>query len=169
MATANTIAQVLAFLNPTTITDPYSWVVNLVHDIFGSAPRVIAEVSVPLTAAATTPLFTVPAGYRYEHDDVALVGVTAQSGGTSTTLKINDGTSQLLNGSTGHVFISGTATSLLAAGAKLISQNLYPPATMSVAPVQNFAAGTVINAVTSGTVVTAGAVKVQLIGKLVRV
>lgn len=169
MATANTIAQVLAFLNPTTITDPYSWVVNLVHDIFGSSPRVVAEVAVPLTAAATTPLFTVPAGYRYEHDDVAIIGVTAQSGGTSTVLKINDGTSQLLNGSSGHTFVSATAATLLAAGAKLIGQALYPPAAMNAAATQNFAAGTTINAVTSGTVVTSGAVSVQLIGKLVRV
>lgn len=130
--------------------------------------HVLSETSVDLTAAATTPMFTVPSGYVLEVADVEIQGVTAMSGGTATTLKVNDGTVNLLGQSTGAVFTAGTATTLLAADVIISGNALYAPATPSVATKKRFAAGAVINAVTSGTVLTAGAVKLRLIGRLYR-
>lgn len=133
-----------------------------------NVPRLLSKTNVLLTAVAQTNLYTVPTGATARINEVILEGVTAQSGGTSSKLLIGTtGASyvELLNGATGHTFISGTATSLLAAGARFSSNSIYP-ASMSLSPVMDFAAASVIKADVSGTVVTAGAVSVELWGNL---
>lgn len=134
------------------------------------ASRLLSRTTVLLTAVADTTLFTVPTAKTLKVDKVVIEGNTVQSGGTSSKLLI--GTSgasfaELLNGSTGHTFISGTATSLLAVGSSFRVQDRYPLATASVADITSFTAASIIKADVSGTVVTAGAVWVELWGRLI--
>lgn len=134
------------------------------------ASRLISRTLVLLTAVADTVLFTVPTAKTLKVEKVVLEGNTVQSGGTSSKLLI--GTSgasfaELLNGSTGHTFISGTATSLLAVGSSFRVQDRYALASASVADITSFAAAAVLQADVSGTVVTAGKVWVELWGRLI--
>ncbi len=137
-----------------------------------AAPRIIrgfGQVGVLLTATGATTLFTVPTGRQYNATNVIIYGVTAMSGGTSSTLKVGTSTAsyvELLNNSTGIVFTAATATSLLATGSYIDTNSFKVPANASVANVSVFAAGTVIGASVSGTVLTAGKVNVELLGYL---
>jgi hypothetical protein len=133
-------------------------------------PRMLSRTLVLLTAVAQTTLYTVPASTNAHIEAVVLEGDTAQSGGTSSKLLIGTTANsyvELLNGATGHTFISGTATSLLAAGARVnATYGLPGQTTMSLANSPRFVAGDVIKADVSGTVVTAGKVWVELWGNL---
>lgn len=130
----------------------------------------LCRVSVPLTAAAQTTLYTVPTGYTLVVDDVVIEGQTTISGGTSSKLLIGttaNSYNELLKGTTGHTFTSGTATTLLAVGARIRGETLAAPANASTANAKRVAAASVIKADVSGTVVTAGAVYVEIWGHLV--
>lgn len=130
----------------------------------------LSRTLVLLTATGQTDLYTVPTGYTLVVDDIVLEGETAQSGGTSSKLLVGttaNSYNELFNGTTGHTFISGTATSLLAAGSRIKGEVIAQPATMSVANKKRVAAGSVIKADVSGTVVTAGKVYVEIHGYLV--
>lgn len=133
-------------------------------------PRMLCRTLVSLTAAANTNLILVPTGRTLKVSDVWLEGQTAQSGGTSSKLLI--GTSgnsynELLNGSTGHTFVAATGSTLISVGQRMRPTDLYPPASMSVVQTGSFAAGSQIAANVSGTVLTAGAVYVELYGFLI--
>lgn len=133
-------------------------------------PRLLSRTLVLLTAAAQTTLYTVPTGANAFVNEVVLEGDTAQSGGTSSKLLVGttgNSYAELLNGTTGHTFTSGTATSLLAVGARVSGTNGLPgQTTMSLANKPSFVAADVIKADVSGTVVTAGKVYVELWGNL---
>lgn len=133
-------------------------------------PRLISRTLVLLTAVAQTTLYTVPTGATLRVEEVVLEGETAMSGGTSSKLLLGTTANsyvELMNGATGVTFTAGTATSLLAAGARISATYGLPGfATMSLGMVQEFAAATVLKADVSGTVLTAGKVYVELWGNL---
>lgn len=171
---SETIAGTLVYL----LTRQYS-LVDIVCDGVGwqvigpvSAlhERLLARATVDLTANATTTLFTVPSGSTAHITNVWLEGGTIPSGGTSTVLKVgNTSAYSLLNGSSGYTFASGTATSLLAALARVEASHLYNLADADVGkaslfPVKSFAGAKTIGYNTSGTNVTAGTVILELYG-----
>lgn len=143
---------------------------DLVDTLYGVGTMRLCRTLVSLTAVAQTNLFTVPTGYKLYVDEVIIEGQTAQSGGTSSTLKVGttaNSYGELLNGTSGHGFVAATGTTLLAVGRRVKNSDLYPPANMSVAYNRSFAAGDIVKADVSGTVLTAGAVYVELIGRLI--
>lgn len=141
---------------------------NLIDELLGYE-HVLSETTVDLTTAATTSLLVTPSGHYTEISNIEIEGVTAMSGGTASTLKINDGSSNnLLNGTTGAVFTAGTSTSLIAVGSVVSANASYNPATVNLVTKTRIAPGTTISAVVSGTVLTSGSVKVRLIGRQYR-
>lgn len=132
--------------------------------------KLLCRQLVSLTTAAQTSLMTVPTGKTAYINSVVVEGQTTISGGTTSVLKVGTTAGsygELLNSTTGHSFTSGTATTLLAVGKRVNTNDLYPPTGMSTARAQSFAATTVLQAdVSGGTPVTAGAVYVELWGYL---
>jgi len=135
---------------------------------YGATKR-LCRTLVSLTAVADIPLFTVPAGRTARIDKVILEGQATMSGGTSSKLKIGV-TGNSFNdilGSAGITFVSATGTTLLAIGQRIDPLDVGDvPASVSVGPTGSFAAASVIQADISGTVVTAGAIYVELWGNL---
>ncbi len=133
-------------------------------------PVLLSRTLIDLTAAASTNLIATTASQTIVVDHVMLEGQTTMSGGTSSKLLI--GTSgasdvELLNNSTGVTFTSGTATSLLAVGARInITDSIALPTSMSTANLPYIAASKTLEATVSGTVVTAGKVYVEIWGWL---
>lgn len=123
---------------------------------------------VSLTSVATPTLFTVPDGYDYYHDNIVVEGAVAQSGGTSSVLKVGkSGALNFLNETTGHTFVAATATTLIAVADRRSMNDLYGIANMNGSTIEKVAGGTAVVADVSGTVLTAGSVYVECFGFLV--
>lgn len=135
--------------------------------------NILAVVDVSLIAAAQTTLYTVPTGKALIVTQLQILGKTVSTGSTKTsTLKIGTTAgsyAELLNGATGMVQATATASSLLADGAVLDVNGFYPPANVAAAGVSKFAAATVLKAdvSTAGALPTTGAVTVIVRGCLV--
>lgn len=149
------------------VTDGTNWIVRgpgKLQDM-----KKLGPFTVSLTATGQTFMFAVPSNKTFKLVKTIIEGLTTMSGGTSSVLKI--GTSgnsyaEILS-SAGITFASGTASSLLAVGAGVDTDVLgNNPASMSVAKTRSFAAGSVIQASVSGTVLTSGSVNVDLFGYL---
>lgn len=129
---------------------------------------IISRTVVDLTSTGTTNLFLVPSSSIFLLTDIWLEGKTAQTGGTSSTLKIGvSGTLDQLNTTTGHTFTAATATSLLPVGQRMKVSSLYAPSNMNDILTKSFSASAQLLADVSGTVVTAGEVYVELWGTLI--
>lgn len=135
-------------------------------------PGRLARVSVSLTSAAQTTLYTVPAGKTLYVTDLFIEGQTVPTGVTKVaTVKVGTtggSYAELLNGSVGYAIATVTATTLLANGTGFNGLSFYLPATPSVAATRSFVAGTVlkVDVSTAGALPTAGALNVELYGVL---
>lgn len=165
-----TISQWFLKKNPTNDTVGHYQSIRDDQDFHLSSTRELNKTAVDLTVVGQTTLFTVPTGYDLYVTEVELEGKATQSGGTTSVLKIGttDGSyAELCNGSSGHSFTSGTATTLLANGARAPLFDIYELSAMNAARTTKFASGSVIKAdVSGGSPVTAGQVYVCLQGFL---
>lgn len=110
-------------------------------------PRLLARVSVPVYTSAVTTLFTVPTGKTLKITDLQLECTEAQAAGTSTTTKIGTSSgsyAELLNGSTGLVQTTATATTCLVLGSRVNVFARYSTAINNAQAKRSYAAGTVI-------------------------
>lgn len=134
-----------------------------------NTPRLLSRTLLDLTATGQSTLYTVPTDRTAVVNHVILEGNTAMSGGTSSKVVIGTtGSSydELLDGTNGLTFTSGTASSLLAVGARLDSRFLPGLTSVSTAPQPTFSSSASIRANVTGTVLTAGDIYVELWGNL---
>lgn len=131
-------------------------------------PARLARVSVPLTAAGQTALYTVTTGKTLYVTDVFVEGQTAITGAVKTAT-VTIGTSgnsysELLTVA-GYSFVTATAATLLAVGSAVRGTDLIAVASASVARVRVFASGTTLQVNVAGVAPpTGGAVYVELWG-----
>lgn len=163
---ANSIPLVFQYEQVRLVSDGTNWMV--LGDL--RALRKLGPTTVSLIATGQTTLFTVPTGRTFKLTKTNIESLATMSGGTSSVLKIGttaNSYAEILS-SSGITFVAATATTLLPTGQgvdpEIIGSN---PATMSVNKTRSYAAGSVIQASVSGTVLTVGSVAIELYGYLI--
>lgn len=138
---------------------------RVVQDSAQRVQRLCEPVSVSLTSAAQTTLWTPQDGYVDFVTAFWIKGATALSGGTAAVLKIGLAAESYasLNGTTGHTLTTADAATWPAVGKSMNLTGFYPEAIPSTMEFTD-AAAVVADVSSAGGLPTAGAVSVIPLG-----